>query len=62
MTDPDMARLGRNLADALRYYARERTPDSLKAVAALETELCAARRAEEAALAAPAAAIAEPAE
>ena len=44
--DAEMARIGRFLADALSKHARDRSADSQKAVSALHTELCAARRAE----------------
>ena len=44
--DGRMAALGRNLADALSRYARERRGDDQKEVARLQTELCAARRIE----------------
>lgn len=46
MDDAAWARIGRDLADALMKFARERGPDERKVVAALETELCAERRAE----------------
>ena len=41
-----MARVARELADALREFARDRRPEQKTAVATLQTELCAARRAE----------------
>lgn len=41
-----MLRVGRDLADALRAYARERRDEDRKYVLALQTELCALRRAE----------------
>lgn len=41
-----MVRVARDLADALRDYARERRPEDKMRVAHLQTELCAVRRAE----------------
>ena len=41
-----MARVARDLADALREYARERRPEQKLVVAELQTQLCATRRAE----------------
>jgi hypothetical protein len=44
--DAAMARLARSVADALTAFAYSRSADDLKALAVLQTELCAARRAE----------------
>ena len=41
-----MARVARDLADALRAYARERRPEQKLVVAELQTQLCATRRLE----------------
>jgi hypothetical protein len=41
-----MARCARDLADALRDYARERRDDDRKRVADLQMQLCATRRVE----------------
>ena len=41
-----MARVARDLADALRAYARDRRPEQKLVVAELQTQLCATRRAE----------------
>jgi hypothetical protein len=45
MSDDFMAGLARELADALRRYARERHPEDQQEVARLQTSLCTARRA-----------------
>jgi len=42
--DSAMARVARDLADALRDYARERRPEQKLVVAELQTQLCATRR------------------
>ena len=41
-----MARVARDLADALRDYARDRRPEQKLVVAELQTQLCATRRLE----------------
>jgi hypothetical protein len=46
LSDDVMARLARDLADALRRYARERRSDDRQQIARLQTELCATRRQE----------------
>jgi hypothetical protein len=46
MNDAVIANIGRNLAEALARCAYERDVDSAKAVAVLQTELCAAVRSE----------------
>jgi hypothetical protein len=47
MPDNDaVARIARDLADALRRYASERRSEDQQQVALLQTELCAARRQE----------------
>jgi hypothetical protein len=48
--DDAMARVARDLADALRDYARERRDEHRLRVAELQTQLCATRRAEMAAV------------
>lgn len=45
-TDADYVRVGRNLAEALMRYARERRSDDHKEVGALQHTLCQMRRAE----------------
>jgi hypothetical protein len=52
MPDDLIGKIARDLADALRSYARERRSEDQQEVRRLLTSLCAARRAE---LAAPAA-------
>jgi hypothetical protein len=42
--DAEMARLARSLADALSAFAHSRSDDDRKLIAALHTEICAARR------------------
>jgi len=42
MSDATIARIGRNLADALSAFARSRSAEDKKIVAGLHTELCAA--------------------
>ncbi len=44
MSDQNMARIARDLAKSLSQYARERSDDSKKQVAALHTSLCEAYR------------------
>lgn len=46
MNDSEMARIGRELADTLHRFARERDDASKKQISALHVELCVARRAE----------------
>jgi hypothetical protein len=40
MSDGDIVRVGRNLAKALKKFARDREPIDRQAVAILQTELC----------------------
>jgi hypothetical protein len=46
MSDDAMARIARDLADALRDFAHDRRPEDRQQVALLQTALCRARRAE----------------
>jgi hypothetical protein len=46
MTDTEMARLARQLAEALNQFAYERSAETKTHVAELHTALCAAYRAE----------------
>jgi hypothetical protein len=46
MSDDAMVRIARELADALRRYARERRTEDQQQVRQLQTELCAIRRQE----------------
>jgi hypothetical protein len=46
MSDAEIARIGRNIAEAIRAFARSRRDDDRRAITLAEVELCAAVRAE----------------
>jgi hypothetical protein len=46
MSDEAIALIARQLADALRVFARERRPEDQQQIRQLQTELCAMRRQE----------------